>query len=104
MLIADTADWVGRAFCLVGPNRPEFRNGSRGAYVVFCCRAHDMGDAFNSVCKELLENDLHIRGFDYFFDINYMDREISEYERMLQLRLEDYPVQFTNVHFFAPDG
>lgn len=97
-------DWIGKAFCVVGQDRPEYANGARGAYVVFACRALSLVRATEMICKELSESELRACGFEHLFDIDYLDRSLSDYEEMLISRLGSYPVQFENVHFFKEDG
>lgn len=96
--------WIGKAFCAISEDRPEFADGCRGAYVVVACRACDIADATRAISAELGESGLNVRGFEHLFDISYLDRPLSEYEQQLISRLTSYPVQFENVHFFKADG
>jgi hypothetical protein len=99
-----TSIWLGKAFCAVGQDRMEFRDGYRGAVFVFCCLANDISDCVELIFKESNENKLWITGFEYLFEREYLDREISEYEKQLISRLDAYPVQFEHIHFFLPDS
>ena len=96
--------YVGRAFCSVDSSNPEFDEGMRGAFVVIVCSADNILEATKITMSELAENALTIRGFEYFFDTNYVDRELSNYEIGLIARLGSYPVQFENIHYFKPDS
>lgn len=96
--------FAGRALCSVDDANPQFRNDMRGAYVPIVCSAADIAAAVEAIRKELSESALTLRGFDYLFDVHYLDRKPSIYEDQLIARLESYPVQFENVHYFKSDG
>lgn len=96
--------WSGKAFCTLSNCRPEYQEGFRGAYVVFVCSAVSISEASRLIETELFESELILKGFEYFFDVDHMDRQPSEYEEKLISRLDSYPVQFENVHFFKPDS
>jgi hypothetical protein len=104
MLDVENSDWIGKAFCVVTASRPEYESGSRGAYVVFACRAPGLSDVVRLISTELEESGLEVRGFEFLLDARYIDRPLSDYEQMLRSRLDPYPVQFENVHFFKPDS
>jgi len=76
----------------------------RGAYVNIVCSAKSLRKAIKLMTKELLEIELEIAGFDFIFDEKFLNRPPSEYERTLLDKLELYPVQFENVHYFPPDA
>jgi hypothetical protein len=95
--------WICKAFCTISETRPEFIDGFRGAYVVIACLASDISEATCSIADELFESGLIVKGFDHLFDTLYIDRSLSEYEEALISRLESYPIQFEDVHFFKPD-
>ena len=96
--------FTGRAFCSVDESNPEFVKGMRAAYIPIVCKAGDVQEAIGMMVSELSENALSLRGFDYIFDINFLDRPTSEVEDKLIEKLSSYPVQFENVHFFKPDS
>lgn len=95
--------FVSRALCSVDEQNPAFRRGMRGAYINVVCNSESVENAVSSITSELKENTLSVRGFDYIFDLNYLDREPSEYEKELIQRLSAYPIQFENVHYFPLD-
>lgn len=97
-------NYVARAFCLVKPENEEFKYGMRGALVTVVSRAESISAAVQYISAELAENLLEVEGFEYIFNTEYLDREISEYEAVLIARLDEYPIQFQNVHYFNPDG
>lgn len=103
-MVLSNSVWLGNSLCAVSSVRPEYEDGARGAYVVFVCRADTISEAARLIESELLESDLNLRAFEYLFDIAYMDRSMSEYEEKLASRLDSYPVQFEDVHFFKPDS
>ncbi|MEQ9003771.1 MAG: hypothetical protein RIE74_09405 [Pseudomonadales bacterium] len=96
--------WTGNGLCSVTSQRPEYEDGARGGYVIFVCKAPCISDAAKLVETELMESGLILRGFEYLFDSSYMDRRMSDYEETLASRLDLYPVQFEDVHFFKPDS
>lgn len=95
--------FIARAYCSVGKDNPEYSDGMRGAYVNIVCSAKSLRKAIKLMTKELLEIDLEITGFEFVFDERFLNRSPSEYERTLLDKLELYPVQFENVHYFPPD-
>lgn len=88
----------------MNPERAEYQQGHRGAILVFACSADTPRDCVSLITTELSENGLTLRGFEYMMDSDYIDRNLSEYEESLVAELKTYPVQFRNVHFFAPDS
>jgi hypothetical protein len=96
--------WLGKALCYLESSNSQYLEGNRGAYLIFVVSSKNLGEAVNLICSELLENGLKIVGFEYFFAEKYLDREPSNYEIRLIERLDKYPVQFENVHFFKGDG
>ena len=96
--------WTGNGFCSVASDRPEYRNGARGAYVVVACTTESIRSAAKLIEAELTESGLILRGFEYLMDIVYLDRQLSDYEEILVSRLDSYPVQFEDVHFFRTDS
>jgi hypothetical protein len=96
--------WIGNAFCSVGKERPEYMNGTRGAYVTVACRAVSLSEATRIISLELEDSNLSVNGLENFFDIRYLDRQLSDYEDALITALNEYRVQFKNVHFFKIDG
>lgn len=102
--MADTPTFIARAFCSVDKENAEYEDGTRGAYASVACRESSLLRAIQAIASELAENALTLRGFDFIFDTNYIDREPSDYEAELISRLSSYPVQFENVHYFKPDS
>jgi hypothetical protein len=96
--------WLGKAFCIVKPGTEQFNNGNRGAYAVFVCKASEITECCRLISMELAENHLEIRGFEWLVDKVYADRATTDYEDELIERLETYPVQFENVHYFKGDS
>lgn len=96
--------FCGRAFLSVMQSNSEYANGMRGACSVVVVRASDIVVATDLIYTEFEENALSLRGFDYLFDVNFMDRLPSDYENHLIARLGTYPVQFKNVHYFPADA
>jgi len=76
----------------------------RGAFVNIACKAPKISEAIELIAAELSENCLTLRGFEFIFDTNYLDRAPSDYEAKLIRRLQTYPIQFQNVHYFKPDS
>lgn len=95
--------WFGRAFCTVGKERSEYVAGYRSAIFTFSCLASTVLDCVAMVIEEASENELHVKGFEYLMQKEYMDREPSSYEIELEEQLPSYPVQFKNVHFALAD-
>ena len=102
--MAKNCTFTGRAFCSLDADNPEFDNDMRGAYVSIVCRTTDIQEAIRAIASELSENAMTLRGFDYLFDIDYLDRNTSDYEDNLISKLDSHPVQFKNVHFFKADS
>ena len=96
--------FVGRGYFSVLPQNPEFNKGMRGAYSVVAGRAENLMSAIEAIEIEFSESCLSLRGFDYIFQIDFLDRQLSEYEVRLIERLDLYPVQFENVHYFPGDS
>jgi hypothetical protein len=96
--------WLGKAFCTVASESDQFRSGYRGAIVVFACQTTNVVECCRLISSELAESGLILIGFEYLMDRTHIDREISTYEKQLIDRLESYPVQFENVHYFKGDA
>ena len=96
--------YIGRAFCTVLANNPEFEDGMRGAFVTFACLTGSIQMAISKVSEELAEIELQVNGLENLYDCRYMTEAPSDYEKSLMERLESYPVQYENVHYFPPDG
>ena len=96
--------WLGRADCVLPDDHPKRQEGYRGALMTFACLASDIGSCVKLLQNECLENNLVVVGFEYLFNRDYMDRDSSEYEEELILKLVYYPVQFHNVHFYKLDS
>ncbi len=97
-------NWFGKAFCTVGEDCPEYLAGHRSALFVFAASAPTLLECVALVDKVSNDNQLHIVGFEYLFQKEYMDRELSIYEQQLESALDSYPVQFKNVHYALPDA
>ena len=94
----------GRVFCILSKENSEYDNGMRGAYVTFACRAEDIEAATILVTQEMKDIHLIVMGFENFYDQRFMDGTPTEYERTLLEKLDSYPVQFKEVHYFPPDS
>ena len=102
--MSEIRTFSSRAFCTVDEYNAQFSEGMRGAYVVVVCKAENLEAAVHAILNELAEYALTVRGFDFIADLAYADTEPSEYEAKLIERLDTYPVQFENVHYFPPDS
>jgi hypothetical protein len=100
----DNSVWLGRAFCSVAKENPEFAKGNRGAILNFACSAPSIEQCTQLLANEMTRIELELRGFDFLFQKEYLDREPSEYEAGLVDKLNTYPVQYHNVHFFKGDA
>jgi len=94
----------GRVFCAVLPENSEYDEGMRGAFVPVCCRASKYSKAVKKIETELLEIHLKLEGAEEFYDERYFDGVPSDEMVELIEKLELYPVQFTDVHYFPPDS
>ena len=96
--------WLGTAFCTLGPQHEQAGLGYRGAYVPFACAALDIVDCCRLVASELADNNLILKGLSDLTDAAYHEHALTEYQQRLVERLQGYPVQFENVHYFKGDG
>jgi hypothetical protein len=64
MLNTGISNWFGKAFCVVDLSRPEYADGTRGACIVFACRAAGLIEAIRLTSMELEENGLNVRGIE----------------------------------------
>ena len=94
----------GIAFCSVLPNNSEYALGMRGAFVPICAKASDMGEAVTIIREELAENFLELEGFESFYNDLHFHEPASAVMANLIDKLESYPIQFDDVHYFPPDG
>lgn len=96
--------WLGKALCAVSPTHHQFADGYRGAIFVFACMSDDISGAVKQICQESSENNLSVIGLDYLYNRAHMEREPTEYERGLIGKLNSYPVQFEDIHFYKADA
>lgn len=96
--------FLSRVFCSLEIGNSEFESGMRGAIANVVCLAFDISEAVEMISETLKSYALTVRGFDFVFDLDYADRPPSEYEKQLISKLDKFPVQFENVHYFPPDS
>lgn len=70
----------------------------------FVVRLQSFFEAIKKVETELLEIYLKLEGAENFYDERYFYGVPSKEMADLIDKLEMYPVQFKNVHYFPPDG
>ena len=94
----------GRVFCTVLPENAEYNEGMRGAFIPICCLASSYSEAIKKIESELLEIQLKLDGADDFYDDRFFEGVPSKEMIELIQKLESYPVQFKDVHYFPPDS
>lgn len=94
----------GRVFCVVLSDNPEYDQGMRGAFVPICSSAANYVEALGLISSELAEHHLQLEGTEQFFNEKYFDGVPSKDMSVLLDRLSEYPVQFSDVHYFPADS
>ena len=75
----------------------------RGAFVPVCCLAMKYSGAIQIIEAELLEIHLKLVGVEELYDERYFHGIPSDEMKDLIQKLDLYPVQFREVHYFPPD-
>ncbi len=102
--MADQNVWLGIATLLLASTNPKRSEGFIGAFAGFACRAENFADAVRALYQEFEESGYVVVGIKHMLPMHMLDRQLTAYEAELLERIEEYPVQFKDVHLHKGDG
>jgi len=86
------------------PDNPARKEGYIGAFAACMCEADCLSDAVRLIESEFNENGYGLIGFEYIADTRSLDRELTPDEQELVSLLQNYRVQFKNIHLHKADA
>ena len=100
----DKEIWLGMAVVTPSRDSEQQRQGLIGEYGFVACLSKDICDCVTLVCTELIAGGAIVVGFEYLLRTSDYEEELTDYHMELIEKLEIYPVQFRDIHWFASEG
>lgn len=85
-------------------NSFQQRRGLRGGYGFVTFRSGSIGEGVNALSTELSKGGTQLAGFEWLSLLEHNERELTELDCELIERLDNYPVQFEEIHWFTEEG
>lgn len=102
--MADQNVWLGMATLVLASANPKRSEGFIGAFAGFACRAANIAEAVEALRREFEESGYILIGIKHMLPMHMLDRQLTIYETKLLEAIDDYPVQFKDVHLHKGDG
>lgn len=96
--------WLGMANLRLTSTNPKRAEGFTGAFAGFACKASNIVEAVDALCKELEEAGYVLVGIEHMLPVQWLGRQLTTYEAVLVAAVATYPVQFRDVHLHKSDG
>jgi hypothetical protein len=83
---------------------PKRAEGFTGAFASFACKASNIVEAVDALCKEFEESGYVLVGIEHMLPVESLNRQLTTYESVLVAAVATYPIQFRDVHLHKGDS